>query len=339
MLRIILVLVAYLLLLPFQSVKAQDPEFSQFYAAPMNLNPALAGVAWGPRFNANYRNQWPGLEKGFVTYAVSYDQYFEKARSGFGVQIMNDQTAAGLINNYTIRLNYAFRFKLSKKIAVQMGISGGYIRKQLDWASLTFNDQINPIFGFSDGTGAPNITGEQVPSDFGINIADFGTGLIAYSKHFFGGLALQHITSPKESITEYTDYRLPMKITVHAGGEINLTPKKRNSDNFLSPNAMFITQGTASQLNIGTYVNVGKVFGGIYYRNNFSNSDAVIGLLGLKIYFVKVGYSYDYTISGLAGNTGGAHEISVSVNLGGKDGPFDHSRKPNRLECPGIFNF
>lgn len=339
MFRIILFLVATLILLPFQSAKAQDPEFSQFYAAPMNLNPALAGVAWGPRFNANYRNQWPGLEKGFVTYAVAYDQYFEKARSGFGLQIMNDQTAAGLINNYSIRLNYAFRFNLSKKIAVQMGISGGYIRKQLDWASLTFNDQINPIFGFSDGTGAPNISGEQVPADFGINIADFGTGFIAYSKHFFGGLALQHITSPRESITEYTDYKLPMKITVHAGGEINLTPKKRNSENSLTPNAMFITQGTASQLNIGTHVNIGKVFGGIYYRNNFSNSDAVIGVLGLKIYFVRVGYSYDYTVSTLAGNTGGAHEISLSINLGAKDGPFDHTRKPNRLECPGILNF
>lgn len=339
MYRIILFLVATLVLMPFRSVMAQDPEFSQFYAAPMNLNPALAGVAWGPRFNTTYRNQWPGLEKGFVTYAVGYDQYFEKARSGFGVFIMNDRTAAGLINNYTIKLNYAFRFQLGKKVGVQVGLSGGYIRKQVDWARLTFNDQINPIFGFSDSNGSANLSGEQVPNSLAVNIADFGTGLVAYSKNLFGGIALQHITSPKESITEFTDYKLPMKITVHAGGQINLTPKKRNSENFLSPNAMFITQGTASQLNIGTYANFGKVFGGVFYRNNFSNSDAVIGLIGLKIYFVKLGYSYDYTISNLQGYTGGAHEISLSINLGDKDGPFDHTRKPNRLECPGVLNF
>ncbi len=339
MLRIIITLIVLLALLPARQLQAQDPEFSQFYAAPMNLNPALTGIAWGPRFNVNYRNQWPGIDNGFTTYALSYDQHFEKLRSGFGILLMNDRVAAGLINNYTIRLNYAFQVKLSKKVGMQIGLSGGYVRKQLDWARLTFNDQINPIFGFEDFNGFPNLSTEQVPADLGINIADFGAGFVAYSKHVFGGLAFQHITSPKESITEYTDYKLPMKITVHAGGQINLTPKKRNSDNFLSPNAMFITQGTASQLNVGTYVNVSKVFGGVFYRNNFSGSDAVIGLLGLKIYFVKLGYSYDYTISNLQGYGNGAHEISLSINLGDKDGPFDQSRKPNRLECPGVLNF
>lgn len=339
MYRIIILFIALVAVLPAHRLAAQDPEFSQFYAAPMNLNPALAGIAWGPRFNVNYRNQWPGVENGFVTYALGYDQHFEKIRSGFGLYIMNDRIASGLINNYTIRINYAYQIKFSKKVGMQLGLSGGYVRKQLDWARLSFNDQIHPIFGFEDFTGVPNLSSEQVPADLGINIADFGTGFVIYSKDVFGGLALQHITSPKESITEYTDYRLPMKITVHAGGQINLTPKKRNSENFLSPNAMFMTQGTASQLNIGTYVNVSKVFGGVFYRNNFSNSDAVIGLLGLKIYFVKVGYSYDYTISNLSGHTRGAHEVSISVNLGDKDGPFDHTRKHNRLDCPGILNF
>lgn len=337
--RINILLIGLLMLVALPNLRAQDPEFSQFYAAPMNLNPALTGIAWGPRFNANYRNQWPGIDNGFVTYALSYDQHFDNIRSGFGIMLMNDRVASGLINNYTIRLNYAYQFKLSKKVGLQVGLSGGYVRKQLDWARLSFNDQINPIFGFTDVSGVPNLSGEQVPADLGINIADFGAGVVAYSKKVFGGVAVQHITSPKESITEYTSFRLPMKITVHAGGEINLTPKKRNSSNFVSPNAMFITQGNAAQLNVGTYVNVSKVFGGVFYRNNFFGSDAVIGLLGLKIYFVKVGYSYDYTVSGLTGQTGGAHEISISVNLGDKDGPFDHSRKPNKLECPSILNF
>lgn len=326
-------------LLPTGQLQAQDPEFSQFYAAPMNLNPALTGIAWGPRFNVNYRNQWPGIDNGFVTYAVSYDQHFEKIRSGFGLYLMNDRVAAGLINNYTIRANYAYQIKFNKKSGMQLGLSGGYVRKQLDWARLTFNDQIHPIFGFNDFNGFPNLSSEQVPAELGLNIADFGTGFVVYSKNVFGGMALQHITRPRESITDITDYRMPMKITIHAGGEINLTPKKRNSENFLSPNALFITQGTAAQLNVGTFVNVSKVFGGVFYRNNFMGSDAVIGLIGLKIYFVKLGYSYDYTVSNLSGYTGGAHEISLSINLGAKDGPFDHTRRPNRLECPGILNF
>ena len=52
---------------------AQDPHFSQYYAAPTYLNPAFAGTGADHRFIANYRNQWPDISNGFITYAFSYD--------------------------------------------------------------------------------------------------------------------------------------------------------------------------------------------------------------------------------------------------------------------------
>ncbi|WP_343789462.1 type IX secretion system membrane protein PorP/SprF, partial [Wandonia haliotis] len=56
----------------FQEVKAQDPIFTQFYANPLYLNPALAGTHGCPRFALNYRNQWPAISGNFVTYSASY---------------------------------------------------------------------------------------------------------------------------------------------------------------------------------------------------------------------------------------------------------------------------
>ena len=56
---------------------AQDPEFTQFYAAPLYLNPAFAGTARCPRIAMNYRNQWPALSGTFITEAFSYDQNIE----------------------------------------------------------------------------------------------------------------------------------------------------------------------------------------------------------------------------------------------------------------------
>jgi len=39
---------------------AQDPNFSQFFASPLTLNPALTGKFDGNfRLAGNYRNQWP----------------------------------------------------------------------------------------------------------------------------------------------------------------------------------------------------------------------------------------------------------------------------------------
>ncbi|MFM8742085.1 MAG: type IX secretion system membrane protein PorP/SprF, partial [Cytophagales bacterium] len=37
------------------SVDAQDPQFSQFYAAPLYLNPAFAGSTNQNRVGINYR--------------------------------------------------------------------------------------------------------------------------------------------------------------------------------------------------------------------------------------------------------------------------------------------
>ena len=61
----------------FASANAQDPAFTQFYANPLYLNPAMAGSHGCPRFALNYRNEWPQLSGNYVTYSASYDQYFK----------------------------------------------------------------------------------------------------------------------------------------------------------------------------------------------------------------------------------------------------------------------
>ena len=76
---------------------AQDPEFSQFYANPLYLNPALAGAEICPRAVINYRNQWPGLAKSFVTYNASYDQYFQKLHGAVGILVNMDNAGEGIL--------------------------------------------------------------------------------------------------------------------------------------------------------------------------------------------------------------------------------------------------
>ena len=55
-------------------IRAQDPNFSQFFASPLTLNPALTGKFDGSvRVAGNYRNQWPTIENAFITKTVSLD--------------------------------------------------------------------------------------------------------------------------------------------------------------------------------------------------------------------------------------------------------------------------
>src|SRR5690554_4784349 len=112
-----LLLLAIILMINGLSPKAyaQDPQFSQFYANPIYLNPAFAGSHGCPRFAVNYRNQWPALSGTFVTYSASYDQYFKSIAGGIGVIATHDQQGKGTINTTTLSLIYNYHLKRSEE--------------------------------------------------------------------------------------------------------------------------------------------------------------------------------------------------------------------------------
>lgn len=317
----------------------QDPEFTQFNAAPLHLNPALAGISYGPRVNLNYRNQYPSLDKGYVTYAASFDMHIDKLSGGVGLLFLADRIAGGLLNTYSISLMYSYQLKLSKKFGMKFGVQGGYMHRSVDWARLTFSDQINPIFGFEDGFGNPNPTGEQLPGDNTIDIADFGAGFVAFSPKVYGGISVRHLTKPKVAFTNDDDSRLDMRIAIHAGGDIDVTPRNKRDELSFSPNVLFAQQFSFSQINLGTYFYTKYIYLGGWFRHTFSNSDAVMGVVGVKVSSVRVAYSYDYTVSRLQGFSGGAHEISISFNMGGEDNSLGSKRNSGKLDCPNFLNF
>ena len=93
---------------------AQDPNFSQFFASPLTLNPALTGKFDGSfRLAGNYRNQWPSINNAFVTKTGSADFHLlnnnlpEIDRWGFGVLFMNDQNGNGALRTNQFSLSTA----------------------------------------------------------------------------------------------------------------------------------------------------------------------------------------------------------------------------------------
>ena len=87
--NLFLILFAAVLAVASLQANAQDPAFSQFYANPLYLNPAFAGSDICPRMSLNFRDQWPGIGKTYVTYSASYDQYVDK---GFAHLAVRNQT-------------------------------------------------------------------------------------------------------------------------------------------------------------------------------------------------------------------------------------------------------
>src|SRR5256885_13790187 len=93
---------------------AQDPEFTQFYANPLYLNPAFAGSARCPRIELNYRNQWPSLTGTFVTYSASYDQHVDAISGGLGLLAVSDRAGEGTLNTNMISGIYSYQLTISR---------------------------------------------------------------------------------------------------------------------------------------------------------------------------------------------------------------------------------
>ena len=106
-------------------VKAQDPEFSQFYANPLYLNPAMAGTAAGPRFSINFRDQWPSVSGSFVTYAASYDEHFDGLGGGIGAQVMRDQAGDGNLTTTSFSGIYSYHLTIKSDVRDYFVIKAG----------------------------------------------------------------------------------------------------------------------------------------------------------------------------------------------------------------------
>jgi type IX secretion system PorP/SprF family membrane protein len=306
---------------------AQDPEFTQFYANPLYLNPAFAGSLKCPRFNMNYRNQWPSLTGNFVTTSASYDQNVQTIQGGLGLLVMNDRAAQGTLNTTTVSGMYSYAQTVSRKFTIRAALQASYLQKSLDWSRLTFGDQIDPRKGFIYNTN-------DVQRGGTVKAIDFSAGLVGYSDRFYGGVAVHHLNEPNESLILGTS-RLPMKYTVHAGALIPIEKKSRDNDARLSPNILYRRQGEFQQLNLGLYVQKGPLVAGVWFRGLLFGQtyrDAFIATLGIQTDVVRVGYSYDVTISELTPSTGGSHEVSLGIN-------FECRAKKKRMRaisCPAF---
>src|ERR1039457_1526972 len=99
-----------------QSTYSQDPEFSQVYANPLYLNPALAGATICPRAIGNFRDEWPSLGGAYITYNASYDQYVNAIRGGVGLLVNTDMAGGNTLSTTTISLMYAYKFNITSHL-------------------------------------------------------------------------------------------------------------------------------------------------------------------------------------------------------------------------------
>jgi len=160
----IYVAVLGLLLCTAKSFAQTDPHFSQYYANPLYLNPALTGVIDGDyRATVNFKQQWSALNSSFLTGGASFDMA-PKKNLAFGATILN-QRAGELDFNYlsaSVSGSYRLRFGAEGLQMVSFGLQAGIINRSFDFSQARFGNQFNPISGYDGGM----MSGETLSSLF-----------------------------------------------------------------------------------------------------------------------------------------------------------------------------
>jgi type IX secretion system PorP/SprF family membrane protein len=303
-------------------VSAQDPTFTQFYANPIYLNPALAGSTGCPRVSMNYRNEWPSLTGNYITYSLAYDSYVKSISGGLGFIATHDQQGRGTISTTMVGAIYSYNLKVTRKFSMMFGARAAYYQKFLDWNKLTFGDMIDPRRGFIYQTGdVPRGNGRR-------GFFDASAGFVGYTDKFYFGVAAHHLNRPDESMILGTS-KLPIRYTAHAGANIKLGRGRFSNSTSIMPNVIYQYQNGFQELSVGTYIKYENFTAGAWFRNR----DAFILCLGITTPKFKVGYSYDITVSKLGnGVSGGSHEVSLGFN-------FACKRKPKnfrKISCPSF---
>ena len=306
-----------------QKTFAQDPQFTQFYNAPLYLNPALTGSTEQFRGAANYRNQWLLMNSNYVSTTFSFDYNANRWRSGFGFLASYDNAGSNQLTATSFSGLYSFVVPFGGWQA-RLGIQGGLTTRQINTGGLRFVSEVrNDEPPVNEAVGGSTLF-------FGVS-----SGFVVYNKNLVFGFAAHHLNRPDQSIIG-TGSRLPIKYSLQLAGNYKIYAM--NSYLYLMPAVLFKMQGATQQLDVGMRfmrddlpLEMGVFYRGIPFLPNAGgifNQDAIAFTVGWKTENWTFGYSYDLTISGLTPLTGGSHEIAIIYEYATR------SRKLDQISCP-----
>ncbi|MBK7426556.1 MAG: PorP/SprF family type IX secretion system membrane protein [Saprospiraceae bacterium] len=331
----ILVYILFLSTLAF----SQDAVFSQFYALPVSLNPALSGTYDGKyRVSAIHREQWRSVvDEPFRTYGLGLDLRFDVDPKGINKDFFSGsiifQTDRSGILEYTLNQMYlagAYHKSLdnSRSQYLGAGIQIGMNQRSVNFSKINFQDQFNGI----DGYTLPTL--ELLPENniAHVNMAAGLNYIYAPKKNtaIYAGIALHNFLGPENSFffkdpndavnIRGVSYKLPARISFHLASVI---PVSEFLD--IQPRVLAAMQGPNQLAQVGVNFKfyfleyeLHTLYLGTYLRlanNATSWSTDMLGfLVGYGYDNLVIGMSYDLTLSSLAtyGRTRGAFELSVS---------------------------
>ena len=329
---------SFFIFIVVDTASGQGLHFSQYYNAPLLVNPANTGFNpdYDFRLGANIRNQFANLGTAYNTMEIWGDarimqDRFENGWLGIGGVILKDLAGgAGSLTATGVTGSIAYHQMLGYNSLLSGGFSLGYVTKKIDLSKLRFDNQWNgQFFDIAIPSNEPFAYSQvgYVDLQVGLNYAYFASDNV----YLNAGLSMMHVNRPRESFFDasITNNQVDPRYTAFANANIKI-------ENLwiINPNIYISNMGPSWETVIGCNANRNlsgdgfqQLIVGMYYRNN----DAIIPMIGYQVNDLKCTFNYDatiYTLGNLNG-TRGAYEMSII-----KSGIF--SKSTNGIKCPTV---
>ena len=287
----------FLLCIPLVTAAQQSPVLSHYMFNGLLLNPAYAGSKEYMSSTLMYRKQWVGISGAPVTYSGTIHGLIKKTKLGFGAIIQQDKI--GITKQTDFYLSLAYHLPVGAgKLAV--GIQGGFSNLSSEVVGLTYWDPGDPVYNYNK---------------FSSLLPNVGMGIYYYRQMFYAGLSAPMILSYDKNYalavsSDHQVHHLVRRYFATAGAVFETSDQIK-----LKPSFLFRTEAKGhSQLDLNLNILINDLFWiGASYRTN----SAVVALFEYQLNRkLRIGYSYDYTLTELKNYNSGSHEFMLGYDFG-----------------------
>lgn len=287
---------AALLLVTFGVHAQQDPQFTHYMYNMSVINPAYATDAEGViNLGGLYRTQWVGAV-GAPKTATFFAHTPVAKRLEVGISFINDNVG-DVVKENNIYADVAYVIPLGEKNKLSFGVKGGVTLFNTDFTGFQYTDEaFDAAFGQNISRTLPNV----------------GAGTYFFGENYYLGFSVPNLLT-----TKHLERRNGIQTTgveaIHyffTGGYVfDLSPSLRFKPAFMAK----AVSGAPMAFDVTTNFLINeRVELGAGYRFD----DSVAGLVGFYITpTLRVGYSYDYTLTNMGNYNSGTHEIFLLFDI------------------------
>lgn len=273
----------------------QDPQFTQYMYNMSVLNPAYATENTDIlSLGGLYRAQWVGLE-GAPTTGTFFAHKPISKRVELGISIIHDEIG-DVVKEDNIFADFAYVFPISENTKLSFGVKAGVT---------FFNTNFN---GFQYSSPIIDPAFQNISEIF----PNIGAGTYLFGKNYYVGFSAPNLLTTKhlENQAGITTTGVEAIHYFLTGGYVF-----KFSDNLKFKPAFMAkaVSGAPISLDVTANVLLNNLFEvGLGYRKD----DSVSGLVNFYVTpTLRIGYSYDYTLSNLSNFNSGSHEIFLLFDL------------------------